>query len=45
MSRPLSCGIPAPQPLGATDPIPTTIGDTTSDQAVRPPAVAAVHQS
>jgi len=43
MSRPISCGIPAAQPLGATDPIPTAIRDTTSDQTVRAAASTAVH--
>ena len=43
MSRPISCGIPALHPLGATDPIPTAIGDTTFDQAVRAAAATAVH--
>jgi hypothetical protein len=43
MSRPISCGIATLPPLGATDPIPTAIRDTTFDQAVRAAAVTAVH--
>jgi hypothetical protein len=45
MSRPISCGIPVLQPLGATDPIATAIRDTTSDQSVRAAAAATVHHS
>lgn len=44
MERPISCGVAALQPLGATDPIPTAIWDTTFDQAVRAAAAAPVHQ-
>ncbi len=45
MSRPISCAIPAAQPLGATDPIATAIRDTNSDQTVRAAAAATVHHS